>query len=135
MTGHAGKGGQAPNQAKQVGQVGTGTPRNRSNERHANEAVSILESHLELPAPAWLISPNRAVFDTHSVFVAAALPGAGGFAEVDRDAGVGGDVEVACHLGALVRLRRREAGSTPRVATRAACSVVESCTGRWRSFT
>jgi len=42
-----------------VGQVGAGNPRNRSNERHADEAVSILESHLELPAPAWLNSPTE----------------------------------------------------------------------------
>ena len=42
-----------------MGQVGAGNPRNRSNERHANEAVSILESHPELPAPAWLNSPTE----------------------------------------------------------------------------
>ena len=34
--------------------VGAGNPRDRSNERHASKAISILESHLELPAPAWL---------------------------------------------------------------------------------
>ena len=59
VRGHADIGGQALIKPRRVGQVGAGNPRNRSNEGHATAAVSIFESHLELPAPAWLNSPTE----------------------------------------------------------------------------
>ncbi len=43
---------------RQVGQAGAGNPRDRSNERHALQDASILESHPALPTPAWSINPT-----------------------------------------------------------------------------
>lgn len=65
-------------------------------------AVSILESHLELPAPAWLNSPTE---PSSTLTVFSFVPrcqGLWGVAEVDRQSSLDPQLRVLGHLASLV---------------------------------
>jgi hypothetical protein len=68
-------------------------------------AVSTLESHLELPAPAWLNNPTEPT-STLTVFSLVPLPWRVRVGEVDLQPGVGLDPLVVEHLVALVARQR-----------------------------
>src|SRR5215207_8302138 len=86
---------------RRVGQAGAGSPRDRSNARHTRRwpVFSRVASYRRRQP---VRSAEAGTTNTHSVLVAAALPGRVRVAEVDRDPGVDLELDVLGHLRALV---------------------------------
>lgn len=102
VKGHAGNGGQAPNQAKTSGPGRCRQPRNRSNERHAPQGGQYSRESPRAAGTSLAQQPNRATFNTHSVLIRAALPRAAGVREVHPVAQQRSELVVVGQLRTLV---------------------------------